>query len=294
MDVSSFIELLTPLAPSYFLLLASVANVGKNISFLAASASRAAVHKTFAIHENLADVTAKTGSQCILSSMVGTSLGISAAAYIGNDYASTVSVFLSCSFLSLISTYISLQNVVLKTLSTSRLDAIMLAYDESKLILSPLTVNKMESFLGIDSNTNLSELVIGCDVDEAVVFEDDFKVLLNQFRNDNYVISVQCYPAIQKAIVYLLVKENCSREELLKGISIAFHYRVRLKQEGYQGALTYQEKLQHRMSHVQRFDIIEKEQSCGRDNNLFIDKLVKSGWLIDELMLETRFARLKI
>ena len=39
---------------------------GKNISFLAASASRAAIHKTFAVHENLADITAKTGSQCIL------------------------------------------------------------------------------------------------------------------------------------------------------------------------------------------------------------------------------------
>jgi hypothetical protein len=33
---ASFIELLTPLFPGYFLPLASVANVGKNISFLAA------------------------------------------------------------------------------------------------------------------------------------------------------------------------------------------------------------------------------------------------------------------
>lgn len=152
----------------------------------------------------------------------------------------------------------------------------------------------MESFLGIDSNTDLPELVIGCDVDEAVVFEDDLEVLLKHFTNENYVISIHCYPVIQKAIVYLLVKENCSKEELLKGISIAFHYRVRLKQDGFQGALTYQEKLLHRMSHVQRFDIIEQEQSSGRDDNLFIDKLLKSGWLIDELMLETRFARLKL
>jgi hypothetical protein len=36
--------------------MASVANVGKNVSFLAASASRAAIHKTFAIHENLGTV----------------------------------------------------------------------------------------------------------------------------------------------------------------------------------------------------------------------------------------------
>ena len=45
-------------------------HVGKNISFLAASASRAAIHKTFAVHENLADITAKTGSQCILGEKI--------------------------------------------------------------------------------------------------------------------------------------------------------------------------------------------------------------------------------
>ena len=38
-----------------------VYNIGKNISFLAASASRAAIHKSYAKHENLADITAKTG-----------------------------------------------------------------------------------------------------------------------------------------------------------------------------------------------------------------------------------------
>jgi Vitamin B6 photo-protection and homoeostasis len=57
LDVSCFIELLTPLCPAYFLLMASVANVGKNISYLSASASRAALHQSFAIHENLADIT---------------------------------------------------------------------------------------------------------------------------------------------------------------------------------------------------------------------------------------------
>ncbi|CAE7441460.1 RUS4, partial [Symbiodinium microadriaticum] len=74
MDVSSFIELLTPLCPAYFLPLASIANIGKNISFLSASASRAAIHKSFAIHENLADITAKSGSQTVLASLLGTSL----------------------------------------------------------------------------------------------------------------------------------------------------------------------------------------------------------------------------
>lgn len=74
MDCSSFIELLSPLAPQYFIAIASLANIGKNISCLAASASRAAIHHSFAISENLADVTAKSGSQTILASTIGTGI----------------------------------------------------------------------------------------------------------------------------------------------------------------------------------------------------------------------------
>ena len=63
LDASTLLELLSPLAPGCFLPIASVANVGKNVSFLSASASRAALHLALAREGNLADVTAKTGSQ---------------------------------------------------------------------------------------------------------------------------------------------------------------------------------------------------------------------------------------
>ena len=125
MDLASFIELLTPLFPGYFLPLASVAHVGKNISFLAASASRAAIHKTFAVHENLADITAKTGSQCILGAMLGTGLGIATSTLIGENYLHTVIAFGGFTALSLTSTYFSLLNVQLASLSLSRLDIVL-------------------------------------------------------------------------------------------------------------------------------------------------------------------------
>lgn len=51
---------------------------------MSASASRAAIHKSFAVCENLADVTAKTGSQSILSSLLGTGLGIGLANILGD------------------------------------------------------------------------------------------------------------------------------------------------------------------------------------------------------------------
>jgi hypothetical protein len=49
----------------------------------------------------------------------------------------------------------------------------------------------MEAFLGIDSDANLSELIIGCDVDEAVMYEDDLQALVKHYSDDNYIISIQ-------------------------------------------------------------------------------------------------------
>lgn len=128
MDISSFIELLTPLAPKYFILLASIANIGKNISYLSASASRVAIHKSFTIHENLADLTAKTGSQTILSSLIGTSLGIFLSTTINNSYTLNCFTFTLCSLLHLSCNYLSLNYVTIKTLNLSTLDDLFYHY----------------------------------------------------------------------------------------------------------------------------------------------------------------------
>jgi Vitamin B6 photo-protection and homoeostasis len=57
LDCATFLELLSPMVPSWFVLpIASMATVGKNIGFLTASASRAALHQALAIRGNsLAD-----------------------------------------------------------------------------------------------------------------------------------------------------------------------------------------------------------------------------------------------
>ena len=150
MDTSSLLELMTPLAPAYFLPIAAVANVGKNISFLSASASRAAIHKSLCRHENLADITAKTGSQCIVGSLLGTSLGLSIAASLGQDYNSIVMAFVACSSVSLGATYFSLKGVTLTTLSLARLDCLLQHHvsHPSTALLSPAEVRQQEEYLG--------------------------------------------------------------------------------------------------------------------------------------------------
>eukprot|EP01032_Pedospumella_encystans_P017618 gene17618-20071_t len=231
MDSASFIELLTPLAPSYFLLIASVANVAKNISFLAASASRAAIHKSFALQENLADVTAKTGSQSIVSSLIGTSLGVSLSTLVAaniatapGQYEATVGLYCVLSSVSIAVTYWSLKHVTITSLSQQRLDYVLYHYfstpmgnDETwagKKLISPEQLRQSEALLGVpnylSNSTSSSALIawkslvglstdllptlkVGCDLNKVVASQKEYDILDKLYQNEAFVVNAVTY-----------------------------------------------------------------------------------------------------
>jgi hypothetical protein len=108
------IEILSPLLPGYFLIVAIIANVGKNIGFLTANASRAAFHQSLALSNNLGDITAKAGSQSIVASLLGTGVGIGLSPLIGEDYMYVTIGFVCLSSIHQYCTFKSLKAVALK------------------------------------------------------------------------------------------------------------------------------------------------------------------------------------
>jgi len=62
LNASIFMEIMTLKCPQHFLLLASIANVGKNICFLLASASRGSINMRFAKKNNMGDISGKSVS----------------------------------------------------------------------------------------------------------------------------------------------------------------------------------------------------------------------------------------
>lgn len=69
------LELSTILAPHAFLPLACSANLAKNLAAVAASSTRAPIYRTFALQNNLADITAKGESVANLADILGTIAG---------------------------------------------------------------------------------------------------------------------------------------------------------------------------------------------------------------------------
>lgn len=57
-------------------MLASIANVGKNVCFLLSSASRASINVRFAKRNNIGDISGKSVSQFTASTLIGVGLGL--------------------------------------------------------------------------------------------------------------------------------------------------------------------------------------------------------------------------
>ena len=117
---SVVVESCTALVPWLFLPIASVANVGKNAAWLSASATRASIHQSFCLENNLADVTGKAGSQTITASLIGTALGIGASPFIANDPFGLVVATTIFSVFHLTASYAALHFVQLRSLNIQR------------------------------------------------------------------------------------------------------------------------------------------------------------------------------
>lgn len=76
MEIGAILELTTMAYPHQFLGLACSANLLKNLAAVAASSTRAPIYRSFALQDNLADVTAKGESVANLSDICGVAFGI--------------------------------------------------------------------------------------------------------------------------------------------------------------------------------------------------------------------------
>jgi len=123
LDVACCLEVATAAVPALFLPLAAVANIGKNVAWLSASATRASMHQSASNTGALADVTAKSGSQSMAASTLGTGVGIILSPIVGTDPATIAPAFLLLSCVHIGALLQSMRHVALRSLNESRLEA---------------------------------------------------------------------------------------------------------------------------------------------------------------------------
>jgi len=151
LDAAALVELAAlPAFPQYFVPIAGLANVAKNISYLAASASRAAIHRALSNRQgaaNLGDLTAKSGSQTIVASLVGLGLGVGVSNACGGDVTTVWPAWAALSATHLTCTWLSLRYVADVELDPPRLAALVDAFLETGTCPTPSETSSAESLL---------------------------------------------------------------------------------------------------------------------------------------------------
>ncbi|KAJ3055606.1 hypothetical protein HK097_010030 [Rhizophlyctis rosea] len=149
-QASTLIELLTPLIPHLFVPMASLSNIGKNIGWLASSATKASMHKGFLKEDNLGDVTAKAGAQSTAAGLIGTLGGIALSWGVGTSPSTLFFVFWPLCGLNLWSAYKANQAVITRTINLERGELLFhqILKDSFKSPLpSPTSIAESEHFI---------------------------------------------------------------------------------------------------------------------------------------------------
>jgi hypothetical protein len=165
-DAAGALEIGLSLAPALlpFLPVAALANVGRNIAWLSASATKAGLHQALATNGNLADVTAKAGSQVTAAATLGTAVGVTLSAALGGDPTALACLFATLSAAHVSCVTLSLRAVALPTLSDARLRLAcgptfvsLPAPEASRSVAAfatPADVRKLERFLPLQGGAD--------------------------------------------------------------------------------------------------------------------------------------------
>ncbi|KAF1777907.1 hypothetical protein PC129_g8427 [Phytophthora cactorum] len=289
LDIAVLGEILTPLAPGSFLAIASLANVAKNVAWLSASATRAGFHNSFAIRENLADVTAKAGSQAIASSIFGTGLGILISQWTGASTLNVVAAFAVLSTVHMVSTYKSVDCVQLRTLNCQRLHIIATHFlrssPEAREIPSMKTVSEREVFIpsmltGYQTLHNKSVIHEDATLDQLSHGSPEILGRLKDFYAvEKYLLNLKL---VERGYhrVDLALEENATTQDALRAHLHAV--LIQLALENTPSPMTNAWEL-----------VEEKYHEALALNGEFIAQLEESMWHTDNLLVEERNSRYK-
>lgn len=236
LDGATMLEILSPLCHhSLVLPVASIANIGKNIGFLTASASRAALHQSMAITGNLGDVTVKAGSQSMMASLAGTSLGIGLSTLLNHDTLNFGICFLCLSAIHQGCTYLSLQQVPLAHFNRHRLTLAIDYYLDNQTIPSPVDIGKIERFYPFVSSDSSSEwLHVGRPLRNVCQNPTELENCLASIANESYLIQFNS----KTRDVDLIFFNDAKEQDLCRGIYHACLLRYKMSHISVGSVLT--------------------------------------------------------
>ncbi|EOX91264.1 hypothetical protein QUC31_003025 [Theobroma cacao] len=289
------VELLTPIFPQHFLLLASLANIAKQMSLACYIATSSAIHRSFAIADNLAEVSAKSQIQSVCFDNLGLMLAAALNMLLKNNQRLQTGLpFILYPFFSMIDLfgiYQGLKHVHLQTLTKDRLEIILDTWIAMGYVPSPEEVSKEEdiNFMwrkgkepwcirmgGLNPKGQLPKLSMST---------------MQSVRNeDYYFICIEIFyrglPRTREQGILLCLREGARTADVIMGLLQACYVRKALHSSRLESMMKASDSSDFFLK--EWFKLIEdSRQYVQREFVPLNEQMAALGWAIKNILLNT-------
>ncbi|XP_043942562.1 RUS family member 1 [Protopterus annectens] len=208
-DVAIFMEIVAPAFPLCFTLIVCIAGVFKSIVGVAGGATRAALTMHQAQRDNMADVSAKDGSQETLVNLAGLLVSLLLIPLVTDSIRLTYILFILFTSLHLFANYRAVRGIVMETLNQSRLRIVLNHYLKEGKILTPAAANAKEPVFP-ECQKHVS-IRLGVSVNELMSSLNDFEKTLKNNTKD-YLLGV----SRSEGLVTIVLHVTATSEDLIQ------------------------------------------------------------------------------
>ncbi|KAI4502870.1 hypothetical protein M0802_001914 [Mischocyttarus mexicanus] len=218
-DLAMGIELLIPYFSAYSITVLCASTAMRSIVGVAGAATRAALTQHQALQNNLADVSAKDGSQETCVNLVASFVGIFILSFIYSERY-LLELYILLVIIHLYANYSAVKALGLNTLNEDRLALLVKNYLIHETVPNIVEINKKESIFlferptkdlcgfHIELGASLSYILKKNSHNISKRIED----FLQDFQHKEYLIFVD----IKKKTIYVVLKKNIGQYEILK------------------------------------------------------------------------------
>ncbi|XP_053219536.1 RUS family member 1 isoform X6 [Podarcis raffonei] len=283
-DMAILMEILAPAFPACFTLIVCISGFFKCIVGVAGGATRAALTMHQARRDNMADVSAKDGSQETLVNLAGLFFSLLLIPLVADNLRLTYSLYGLFTALHLYANYRAVRSICMETLNRARLRLVLRHFLQRGKVLGPALANPQEPLVpGFQQQLRVN---LGTPLHTVASRVADFQKAL-EGNATNHLIFV----SRAAGTVSILLHRLAGSVDVIKACTHAFLLEVLLYQDVTTSALeeesllNLQRRLREEPENKDSTAISETHQLLDKIFPRFLAGLTAAGWVTDRNLL---------
>ncbi|XP_066485069.1 RUS family member 1 [Tiliqua scincoides] len=283
-DMAILMEIMAPAFPACFTLIVCTSGFFKCIVGVAGGATRAALTMHQARRDNMADVSAKDGSQETLVNLAGLLFSLLLIPLVAENLCLTYILYGLFTVLHLYANYRAVRAVCMETLNRARLRLVLHHFLQSGTVLDPAVANPREPLL-LGSQKQL-RLTLGAPLHTVVSNVAEFQKALDG-NSSNYLI----FFSQAAGTVSVLLHQQADSMDVIKACTHALILESLLYQPvsaslvERESLLDLQNRLQEEPDGENWAMVSESHRLLDRVFPKFLTGLTEAGWVTDRNLL---------